>query len=76
MEAPTAGLYTVPPPAPSVPPPVCPDAANPLFGSCVETLLRGCYEPDRSGRCTSNQGVIRRPVVPAGAVICVEWGRS
>jgi len=59
MEAPTAGLYTVLPPAPSVPPPVCPDAANPLFGFCVETLLRGCYEPDRSGTCTANQGVIR-----------------
>jgi hypothetical protein len=51
-----AGLYAVPHPAP---PPVCPDPGNPLFGSCVQTLLRGCYEPDRSGTCTADQGVIR-----------------
>ncbi len=30
----------------------CTNAANPLFGSCLEDLLLGCYEPDLSGECT------------------------
>lgn len=51
-----AALYAVPRPAPAPPPPVCPDAANPLFGSCLQTLLAGCFAPDTSGTCTSDGG--------------------
>jgi hypothetical protein len=54
-----AGFYAVPRPAPTPEPPVCPDAANPLFGSCLETLLAGCFAPDRSGTCTSDGGAVR-----------------
>ena len=54
-----AGIYAVPRPGPTPQPPVCPDAANPVFGSCLETLLSGCFAPDRSGTCTSDGGVIR-----------------
>ena len=44
-----AGFYAVPRPAPTPEPPVCPDAANPLFGSCLETLLAGCFAPEGRG---------------------------
>jgi hypothetical protein len=54
-----AALYAVPRPAPPPAPLVCPEAGNPLFGSCLEHLLSGCYAPDRSGTCTSDDGVIR-----------------
>jgi len=54
-----AGIYAVPRAAPPVEPPVCPDGGNPLFGSCLETLLAGCFAPDRSGTCTSDAGVVR-----------------
>ena len=54
-----AALYAVPRPAPTPEQPVCPEAANPLFGSCLETLLAGCFAPDRSGTCTSDGGVVR-----------------
>jgi len=43
----------------AVPPPACDDTANPLFGSCVDTFLTGCFEPDRSGTCTDSAGVIQ-----------------
>lgn|GEM_PF-507752 len=31
----------------------CNDQANPLFGSCLDQFLAGCYEPDTSGTCSS-----------------------
>jgi hypothetical protein len=34
--------------------PSCDDQDNPLFGSCLEQFLAGCYEPDLSGTCTAN----------------------
>jgi len=37
-------------------PPKCDDAKNPLFGSCLEELLAGCYEPDLSGTCSTDDG--------------------
>jgi hypothetical protein len=30
----------------------CDDTENPLFGSCFDDLLTGCYEPDQSGTCS------------------------
>jgi len=36
----------------------CTDADNPLFGSCLDDLLRGCYEPDLSGTCSVTDGVL------------------
>jgi hypothetical protein len=27
-----------------------------MFGSCIEQLLAGCYEPDTSGTCTVENG--------------------
>ncbi len=38
------------------PPPSCDDAENPLFGSCVDTFLSGCYEPDLSAACQVESG--------------------
>ncbi|HYP99457.1 MAG TPA: hypothetical protein VER96_12375 [Polyangiaceae bacterium] len=35
-------------------PPNCDDKDNPLFGSCLDDFLAGCYEPDLSGSCTAN----------------------
>ncbi len=35
----------------------CPDPTNPMFGSCIESFLAGCYQPDTSGTCTSENGV-------------------
>ena len=32
----------------------CSDATNPLFGSCFEDLLAGCYEPDLGGSCSAS----------------------
>jgi len=32
----------------------CDDAANPLFGSCLDAFFSGCFEPDLSGSCTSD----------------------
>jgi hypothetical protein len=37
---------------------LCPDPANPLFASCIEDFLAGCYEPDLSGSCSEENGVI------------------
>ncbi|HKO46998.1 MAG TPA: hypothetical protein VJV79_04705 [Polyangiaceae bacterium] len=36
----------------------CDDQANPLFGSCLEDFLAGCYEPDLSGTCTTDDGSV------------------
>jgi hypothetical protein len=33
----------------------CQNAANPLFGSCLPSLLAGCYEPDVAGECSIDQ---------------------
>ncbi|HEX2669765.1 MAG TPA: hypothetical protein VHM25_02780, partial [Polyangiaceae bacterium] len=30
----------------------CNDQSNPLFGSCLDDFLKGCYEPDQSGSCS------------------------
>jgi hypothetical protein len=30
----------------------CTDAENPLFGSCFDELLVGCFEPDLGGSCS------------------------
>jgi hypothetical protein len=30
----------------------CTDAENPLFGSCFDDFLSGCFEPDLGGTCT------------------------
>lgn len=35
----------------------CPDPKNPLFGSCFDEWLNGCFAPDKSGECTSKDGV-------------------
>jgi hypothetical protein len=34
----------------------CENPDNPVFGSCIDTLLDGCYEPDVSGTCTAEDG--------------------
>lgn len=41
-----------------VPDPVvsCDDTENPLFGSCFEDFLAGCYEPDLGGMCSVTDG--------------------
>jgi hypothetical protein len=36
----------------------CSNQDNPLFGSCLDTILEGCYEPDRSGSCEAEGGVV------------------
>jgi hypothetical protein len=36
----------------------CTNPENPLFGSCLEAVLDGCYEPDLSGTCTASEGSI------------------
>jgi hypothetical protein len=36
----------------------CTNPENPLFGSCLESILDGCYEPDLSGTCTASEGNI------------------
>jgi hypothetical protein len=51
-------FYLVPDAAPATQPD-CNDAGNPLFGSCIDTFLDGCFEPDRSGTCTDDAGVIQ-----------------
>jgi len=38
--------------------PNCDDQDNPLFGSCLEQMLAGCYEPDLSGTCTGDNGSV------------------
>lgn len=38
--------------------PSCPDPTNPLFGSCTEAFLLGCFEPDLSGSCTDMDGTV------------------
>ena len=30
----------------------CNDENNPLFGSCLDDFLQGCYQPDQSGSCS------------------------
>jgi hypothetical protein len=49
-------LYVTTKTMPDPPPPSCDDQTNPLFGSCLEQLLSGCYEPDLSGTCSSANG--------------------
>ena len=34
----------------------CDDTENPLFGSCFEDFLAGCYEPDLGGMCSVSGG--------------------
>ena len=34
----------------------CEDAQNPMFGSCIESFLAGCWAPDLSGTCSSENG--------------------
>jgi hypothetical protein len=41
------------------PPPACDGAGNPLFGSCIDTFLADCFQPDPSGTCTNADGAIR-----------------
>ena len=36
----------------------CDDQDNPLFGSCLEQFLAGCYEPDLTGTCTESDGSV------------------
>jgi hypothetical protein len=36
----------------------CSNRDNPLFGSCLDTILEGCYEPDRSGTCEAEGGIV------------------
>lgn len=36
--------------------PTCADSSNPMFGSCIEQLLSGCYAPDTTGTCTEADG--------------------
>jgi len=36
----------------------CDNTDNPLFGSCFDDLLDGCYEPDREGECTDEDLVL------------------
>ena len=51
-------LYVTNKTMPDPPPPSCDDKANPLFGSCLDRWLPGCYEPDLSGTCTSSSGKV------------------
>jgi hypothetical protein len=32
----------------------CDDTENPLFSSCFDDMLTGCYEPDQSGTCSAS----------------------
>ena len=41
------------------PPPACDGGGNPLFGSCIDTFLAGCFQPDPSGTCTDSDGAIK-----------------
>ena len=45
---------TAPDPAPA--PLNCDDKTNPLFGSCLDDILTGCWAPDLTGSCTSENG--------------------
>jgi len=36
----------------------CTDAENPLFGSCFDSLLDGCFEPDVGGSCSVLEGTL------------------
>jgi hypothetical protein len=36
----------------------CPEPGNPLFGSCIDLFLKGCFEPDLTGTCTDMNGTI------------------
>ena len=36
----------------------CHDQGNPLFGSCLDEFLAGCYEPDVSGTCSGENGSV------------------
>jgi hypothetical protein len=36
----------------------CTNTTNPLFGSCFDDFLSGCYEPDLSGNCSVENGVL------------------
>jgi hypothetical protein len=38
--------------------PNCDNPDNPMFGSCLDQFLAGCYEPDVSGTCTEDNGSI------------------
>jgi len=38
--------------------PNCDDRHNPLFGSCLDQFLAGCYEPDLSGTCSGEDGSV------------------
>jgi Copper type II ascorbate-dependent monooxygenase, C-terminal domain/Copper type II ascorbate-dependent monooxygenase, N-terminal domain len=51
-------LYITTKTEPDVPPapPNCDDETNPLFGSCIDQMLTGCYAPDLTGKCTSANG--------------------
>jgi Copper type II ascorbate-dependent monooxygenase, C-terminal domain/Copper type II ascorbate-dependent monooxygenase, N-terminal domain len=45
---------TAPDPPRTTPP--CGDETNPLFGSCLDQLLTGCYAPDLTGTCSAANG--------------------
>ena len=51
-------FYLVPDAVPAVPP-TCDDTGNPLFGSCIDAFLTGCFEPDQGGTCTDTGGVVQ-----------------
>src|SRR5258706_7582600 len=36
----------------------CTDANNPLFGSCLDDLLAGCFEPDLAGTCSKQDAQV------------------
>ena len=38
--------------------PNCDDQQNPLFGSCLDQFLAGCYEPDLGGTCSGEDGSV------------------
>lgn len=38
--------------------PNCNDQENPLFGSCLDQFLAGCYEPDLTGTCAADDGSV------------------
>jgi hypothetical protein len=40
--------------APPYDPYQCPEAGNPLFGSCFDAFLHGCYAPDGTGTCNDD----------------------
>ena len=47
---------TAPDPAPTAPD--CDDKTNPLFGSCLDQILKDCWAPDLTGTCTSENGTV------------------